>query len=194
NIEEIWITLAAPTNLTGSSQFPDIVLEWEVPAPTRSLTGYRIFRDGEFVGEVTELNFTEQDVPAGTYIYYVTALYGTYESAFSNEVEIIHSNATNPEIPLETIILNNFPNPFNPQNSNTKISFGLATQSMVEISIYNIKGEKVIEFVNEQFEAGYHYLGWNGRDERNNLLPSGVYLYKISAGNYSEINKMMLLR
>ncbi|MEA2104823.1 MAG: T9SS type A sorting domain-containing protein [Candidatus Cloacimonadota bacterium] len=90
--------------------------------------------------------------------------------------------------------IDNFPNPFNPHHSNTTISFGLPFSVKVEIAVYNIKGEKVKELVAEQFDPGYHILAWNGRDERNNLLPSGVYFYKMSADEYSKTKKMILLR
>lgn len=117
-----------------------------------------------------------------------------YESEYSNDAEIIHTYSTNPEIPQETHIENVYPNPFNPQNSDLNIDFGLAKTTDVKISVYNIRGKKVTELTNESFNQGFHSLSWNGRDERKNILPSGVYFYKISAGDYSEVKKMMLLR
>lgn len=78
----------------------------------------------------------------------------------------------------------NFPNPFNPS---TNISFVIPESGNVTLKVYDILGRKVAEVVNEYLTAGKHELIFIGSD-----LPSGVYFYKIQAGNYSNIKKMIL--
>ena len=85
----------------------------------------------------------------------------------------------------------NYPNPFNPE---TKIEYQLAKDTQVEISIYNIRGEKVRTLLNENRKAGYHSIIWNGTDHRNRELPSGIYLYRIKTDGYCTTKKMLLIK
>ena len=76
--------------------------------------------------------------------------------------------------------------PFNPV---TVISWQLQVSSHVDLSIYNILGQKVVSLVNEEQPAGKHSLEWNASG-----FASGVYYYKISAENFQQIKKMVLIR
>jgi hypothetical protein len=105
NTEEITITLAPPTQLSASSQPPDIVLDWVAPDEGRNLTGYRVYRDGVEIAEVTSVTYTDENVPTGNYTYYVTAVYGLYESEPSNEVILEHN------VDLEIIVIEILPTP-----------------------------------------------------------------------------------
>lgn len=84
-----------------------------------------------------------------------------------------------------------FPNPFNPS---TTISFNLSAKSDVSLNIYNVKGEKVKELVNEVLPAGKHAVVWNGKDDNEKQVSSGVYFYKMKSGNYRKTKKMLLLK
>ncbi|MBK7379676.1 MAG: VCBS repeat-containing protein [Ignavibacteriales bacterium] len=90
------------------------------------------------------------------------------------------------DIPGEYLIRQNYPNPFNPT---TVIEYQLPEGTEVRIEIYNIVGQRVKELLLGQKEAGYHKVEFNGAG-----LPSGIYLYKMTAGNYSESKKMILLK
>ncbi|RLC47342.1 MAG: hypothetical protein DRH57_04235 [Candidatus Cloacimonadota bacterium] len=85
----------------------------------------------------------------------------------------------------------NYPNPFNPQ---TVIAYQLPERAAVEISIYNILGQKVKTLVNDRKEAGYHKVIWNGKDAENRDVSSGIYFYKISTDKFSETKKCLLLK
>ncbi len=85
----------------------------------------------------------------------------------------------------------NYPNPFNPT---TTISYSLPEESNVCIEIYNIKGQKVKQLVNEHKESGHHAIKWNGTDENNKSVGSGVYFYKVKTEKSSLINKMIMLK
>ncbi|MCF7858808.1 MAG: T9SS type A sorting domain-containing protein [Candidatus Cloacimonetes bacterium] len=85
----------------------------------------------------------------------------------------------------------NYPNPFNPS---TTISFNLAAVSNVSLAVYNVRGQKVIQLMNELLSIGQHSVEWNGKDSTNKSVASGIYYYKISSGKDSAINKMLLLK
>jgi predicted outer membrane repeat protein len=87
--------------------------------------------------------------------------------------------------------LTNYPNPFNPS---TIISFVILNNSIVELSIYNIKGQKLKSLLNEQLAAGHHSIIWDGRDSNDKRVGSGLYFYKLKAGDYKKVRKMILLK
>jgi FlgD Ig-like domain len=99
-------------------------------------------------------------------------------------------------LPLYNWTISNFPNPFNPD---TKIQFSIPLDSQVELSVYNIKGQKVKQLVSDQLSAGQHEVCWNGRDENNKKSSSGIYFYKVKAKvngktKFSKTKKMMMLK
>jgi len=87
--------------------------------------------------------------------------------------------------------LGNYPNPFNPE---TKIAFNMKYASNVKIDIYNVKGQKVKTLIDEFMDKGNHNILWNGVDNKNNPVSSGIYLYKISTEEHSATHKMLLLK
>ena len=94
-------------------------------------------------------------------------------------------------IPLE-MNLSNYPNPFNPI---TTIEFSIQNNSKVELSIYNIKGQKIKTLANNDFTKGSHSIIWNGDDEIRNSVSSGVYFYKLSVNGKTEaVKKCILLK
>jgi len=80
----------------------------------------------------------------------------------------------------------NYPNPFNPE---TTIKYQISKNCNVELIVYNLAGQIVKILVNEQKTAGEYSVNWN-----NNNLNSGIYFYRISAGNYTEVKKCMLIK
>jgi len=94
--------------------------------------------------------------------------------------------------PVKNTLIANYPNPFNPQ---TTIDFSISEDSRVEVAIYNIKGQKVNDLTNEQYEAGIHKLIWKGNDNFGKSVGSGLYLCKMKVnGKNAGIRKMMLLK
>ena len=87
--------------------------------------------------------------------------------------------------------LHNYPNPFNPT---TTISYQLPENSEVELTIYNLKGQKVQTLVNEVLPAGNNSVIWNGKDSNDKRVGSGIYFYKLKAGDYEKVRKMVLLK
>jgi hypothetical protein len=80
----------------------------------------------------------------------------------------------------------NYPNPFNPS---TTIEFGIPESQFVTLAIYNLLGQQVDLIVNENLSAGSYRVKWEAND-----FPSGFYIYKIIAGEFSQSNKMILLK
>jgi len=96
-----------------------------------------------------------------------------------------------PIIPDEFIVHQNFPNPFNPE---TEIRFALTKESHVVINIYNTLGQQIDTLTDSQYSAGFHSVHWDGKDRNGSQVSSGVYLYQIQAGEFSQVRKMSLIR
>ncbi len=96
------------------------------------------------------------------------------------------------DIPMEYNISQNYPNPFNPV---TTIRFSLPEVSAVSLEIYNMLGQKIVSLVdNEQLSAGVYNIEWNGRDSAGRQVSSGMYIYRINAGDFTATKSMMLLK
>ncbi|MCB0729291.1 MAG: T9SS type A sorting domain-containing protein, partial [Ignavibacteriae bacterium] len=96
----------------------------------------------------------------------------------------VENNVTG--IPSEFALNQNYPNPFNPT---TNISFAIPTESFVSIKIYDILGKEVSKIVNETKQAGYYNFNFDASS-----LSSGMYFYKIEAGNFVQTKRMLLMK
>jgi hypothetical protein len=111
--------------------------------------------------------------------------------------DILHAPVTSiseyPISPKEYSLRQNYPNPFNPT---TNIEFSIPKSEFVTLKIYNILGEEVATLVSERLTAGSYKYDWPARSSGGDAssLSSGVYFYKIKAGAFQQINKMILLR
>jgi flagellar hook assembly protein FlgD len=85
----------------------------------------------------------------------------------------------------------NYPNPFNPE---TTIRYGLPEMSPVKIIVYSILGQNVKTLVDDMIPAGQHSVTWDGTDNKGEQVTSGMYIYRIEAGNFRQSRKFMLLR
>ena len=88
--------------------------------------------------------------------------------------------------PLIYDLAQNYPNPFNPS---TKIKYSIPKAENVKIEIYNTLGQKIETLLNKQMSAGHHEVEFNAQ-----ALPSSVYLYRIKAGEFQKVKKMVLLK
>ena len=85
----------------------------------------------------------------------------------------------------------NYPNPFNPE---TRIQYRLPKDSPVSLVIYNIRGQNVRRLVNWEQSAGSYVITWNGLDDAGVPVASGIYFYRLAAGEFVEVRKMLLLK
>jgi hypothetical protein len=167
---------------------------------------------GEFTFSSGSGDF-QYKLPAGVYDIYAERVF--YEDVIEYEIEIFDGQITQVQIPMQgtvdveehTIIplannfnLSNYPNPFNPS---TTISFELATKDAknAKLEIYNVKGQKVKvlspslchpEFIEGRGERKYNIV-WNGTDNNNKPVASGIYFYKLNINNNLVANNKMLL-
>jgi len=95
-------------------------------------------------------------------------------------------NGTRSEIPLQFVLEQNFPNPFNPA---TKIIFSIPARINVKLDIYDILGRRVTSLVNKELSAGKHSISFNASE-----FASGVYFYKLEAGSFLQTKKMVLIK
>jgi flagellar hook assembly protein FlgD len=95
-------------------------------------------------------------------------------------------NGNSNQIPKTFALEQNYPNPFNP---GTNIKFQLPKSEFVTVTIFDMLGKKVATLVNEQKEAGYYDIKFDGTN-----YASGMYFYKIEAGNFTDTKKMILIK
>ncbi len=93
--------------------------------------------------------------------------------------------------PLRFSLEQNYPNPFNPE---TRLYFQIPEAQNVQLVIYNIRGQIVRNLVDNRLDAGDHIVNWDGRDNRGNPAPTGVYIYRIKAGDHMAARKMTLVK
>ncbi len=96
-------------------------------------------------------------------------------------------------LPKQFKLYANYPNPFNPT---TKIAFDVPAGKArtVELVIYNVVGQKVVELVNDRLVPGHYELEWNARDANGKVVPGGIYFLMFNAGNYREVQKMVFMK
>ncbi|RMF58481.1 MAG: T9SS C-terminal target domain-containing protein, partial [Calditrichaeota bacterium] len=91
----------------------------------------------------------------------------------------------------EIELFQNFPNPFNPK---TLISYRLPVATEIELAVYNVLGQKIATLVTGFQKAGTYSVEWNGKDDNGIDVATGIYLFRLHAGNYIKVRKMILLR
>lgn len=188
-------------------------------AGPRVLAGH-VFEDGATVtgalvfakqdGEVKDITIT---YPDGSYIfeglnagsYSVEVLSPSLSEGSLEEVVVLFSDVYGADIILETTIVDdsdgslpisttlkqNFPNPF---NASTTISFNLARDTKVELSIYDLLGRKVTTLISDNMTAGLQTIAWNGKDATGNPVATGLYLYVLKTDEGSQGKQMLLLK
>ena len=97
----------------------------------------------------------------------------------------------NKEIPAKFVLLKNYPNPF---NSSTQIEFTLTKPSNVSLKIFDITGRNIKALLNKHISTGTHTIAWNGKDNFNRNVSTGVYFYQITSSSFSETKKMIFLK
>ncbi len=140
--------------------------------------------------EPQSYSFVDKNLSAGKYQYRLKQLDfdGSFEYSNTIEVEI--------ESPTKFILEQNYPNPFNPS---TKITYAIPQNSFVELKVFNLLGQEIATLVNEEkpagtYEVNFSAIGGSASGGNASNLPSGVYIYKMKAGEYLETRKMILLK
>jgi hypothetical protein len=205
NVDSIITVMKQPTALTGAISGGDRVnLIWDDNSASED--GYIILRQtnsgntGNYISSMPVLDSVGANVRTyvdttviigGSYSYVVYGYNSKTNSKYSNFVTILVTDVENGEkMPTKFALFQNYPNPFNPS---TEIKYSLPEAGEVNISVYNMLGEKIATLVNSGKNAGYHQVTWNAEN-----IPSGVYFIStriISNGKtHSFTKKAMLLK
>ncbi len=116
-----------------------------------------------------------------------TMMYAAIDIDFANATPSVDNEVVMPS----SLLKQNYPNPFNPE---TIISFNMPIAGKVELNVYNVKGQLVNTLVKGNVPAGDHSYVWKGQDLNGNNVSSGLYFYKLSSPNNTEMKKMVLMK
>ncbi len=198
-----------PVELSAFSAVADqgqVLLKWATESEQGSL-GFNIFRAEDKNGAYEKVNATiirsagnstihreyqyrdERNLEAQkTYYYKLQDVDVNGGNRMSDPIEVFVDRV---QAPNNFYMNQNYPNPFNPI---TNIKYGLPEAAYVRIDIYNLRGELVAILQDGMKEAGNFLLTWDGRNLNEQLVPSGVYIYRIKAGNYTDTRKMIFTK
>ncbi len=171
-------------NLTHSSMKVTIlgnfnVVNLTMPAKFQNTGWWYNYFTGDSIN-VTDVNMNMEFAP-GEFAIYTTKKLETPEEG------IVTNVADNGNTVIKNYsLMQNYPNPFNPT---TTINFAIPNQAKVQLSVYNVIGEKVAELINQEMQAGIHSVNFNATS-----LGSGVYFYRLTSGSFTETKKLLLLK
>ncbi|HSD63213.1 MAG TPA: FlgD immunoglobulin-like domain containing protein [Ignavibacteriaceae bacterium] len=186
------------TSFTATLHGNNVTLNWTVASQLNN-KGFEIERKSDnsnfqsisFIkgdGTTTEqksYSYVDKDLKNGDYSYRLKQI------DFNGTVQYSQVIQASVNTPVVYNLSQNYPNPFNPS---TQISYQLPEPQMVTLEIYNSLGEKIRTLVNEKQSVGYHTIQWKGDNNSGNSVASGMYLYRITAGKFTSVKKMLLLR
>jgi hypothetical protein len=183
-------------NLTGdfNPEIGRVELIWNQPAwagggTLDEFTSYQVNEQGAgLLGSTQDTVFSWEPPHIGVYNFWVTALYdgGTSVNSEIAHVIVMDADENQTALPTEFSLSQNFPNPFNP---NTQIKFGLPVDSDVRLEVFDILGREVDVLAAGRLTAGFHQVEFNAA-----RLGTGIYFYRLQAGEFVELRKMMLIR
>lgn len=192
--------LNSPENLTKSLQDSILTLNWDYAEDLDDELTYFILEEKINTGEwedFAQIQDTQHTIVLhedNIYSYRVKAIYQNDSSNLSNEVTVEYMTGTDNEIndvSLVTRLHGNYPNPFNPT---TNIAYSIAKPSNVKLKIYNLKGQLVKSLLNEYKAVGNHKTVWNGKNNQNKPVSSGIYFIRIETDNYTKTSKAILMK
>ena len=179
-------------NFNETTESAVVEITWDIVSAS-DLKEYLVTRefDSEENTITTELNLaTDTLFSSGVYKYFIQSVDNAGNvSERSDSVEIIISTVSNElinSLPNTFTLSQNYPNPFNPTST---IKFGIPEAAVVKLEIYNLLGQKVKTLVNARRSAGFHTVNFDATN-----LSSGMYMYRIQAGNFVKIKKMTLIK
>ena len=121
--------------------------------------------------------------------------YGTYKIQIRDLNDVGTTLGINDDVninPYEYALHNNFPNPFNPE---TQVRFSIGNSELVKLVVYDMMGRQIRTLIaGESFNSGFHAVNWNGLNDNGEKVPSGMYVYRIKAGDFIDFKKMLLVK
>jgi hypothetical protein len=134
----------------------------------------------------TQMNFRVPPISFSSVIYDSTVLLTSGTNYSMTDPGLVSENNTAVELPKDYGLQQNYPNPFNPK---TNIKFDIPKLSFVTLKIYDIAGQEVEVLVNQNMEGGEYAFTWDAT-----RFASGVYFYRLTAGDFMETKRMVLLK
>ena len=191
-----FIPSVVPVELISFSALEEngnVRLNWYTASETNN-AGFKIerSRDGSDYEEIFFIGGNGTTTNRNVYSYLdETASFGIYyyrlkQVNFDGSFEYLHTVAINLGKPTQFVLKQNFPNPFNPK---TVISFQIPVEGLVNLVVYDVLGNEVTTLINEQKKAGIYDVDFDA-----SKLTSGIYFYKLTAGEFSLTRKMILLK
>jgi hypothetical protein len=183
----------------------NVLWTWGGAAYTKTSADTLRWHSGHFVETVRYIIATDSlertqysyDV---VYDFMLQSVYQYYDGDWVNvrktgyywePVLVVGVDGEKSQLPSAFGLAQNYPNPFNPT---TVIRYSLSRRSQVNIAIYNVLGQQVTTLVDETKPAGAYEATWDGMDRSGQRVGSGIYFYRITAGDFSETRKMVLLK
>ena len=200
NFSVVSVTPVELTKFSATNDNNNIKLNWETATEVNNY-GFEIQRHGSLLNNRNSdwkniglvkghgnsnsqkyYSFTDKSIiSAGEYYYRLKQIDNDGAFEYSDIVKVVL------EAPKNFELVQNFPNPINP---NTTIQYQIPELSFVTIKIYDITGNEIVTLINEREPAGMYEIGFSAKEE----YASGVYIYKLTAGSFVEVKKMILLR
>jgi len=193
------------TNLTATaSREKGIILHWRTESEA-DCAGFHVWRSETEAGPydrittsliqaqgnsstATDYTFIDKNVHDGIlYWYKIEEISIEGKSKFFGPISVTGITP----VPAEFTLSQNYPNPFNPE---TTLEYQLPEKCFVSIKIYTLLGQEIKELLEEYQSPGRWTVKWNGTDNFGRKVPSGIYLFRMKAGSYTEIRKMTLAR
>lgn len=181
------------TSFTSTADGSNVILNWSTATELNNF-GFEVQRSiagNEFVtvgfvnghGTTTEAKtyrFVDANLSAGNYTYRLKQVDFNGTFSYSDEVNVDVTG------PLQFELAQNYPNPFNPS---TTIKFSIPQSSNVTLKLFNTLGQEVKTLLNQNMESGVHTINFDASE-----LNSGIYFYRLDAGQFSEVRKMTLIK
>ncbi|MBC8193855.1 MAG: PKD domain-containing protein [Candidatus Marinimicrobia bacterium] len=184
-------------NLTRSFVFDgrlDEIRIWDIAVTYTNLTaGMSSYLNGDEAGLMAYFKMNEAngdtlyDVTGNSHRGHIENADWTWGTDFVVPVGIDNQ----PALPIQRLVMKNYPNPFNPS---TAIRYGLPSQSVVHIQIFDVRGVELQNYSLSQQPAGWYELEWNGRDKSGSQVSSGIYFCRIQTELEYQTIKMVMLQ
>jgi len=188
-VRQIQIETVATPLFNPEPGYYEIPLEVEITCETEDASIYYTLDDSEPTEEsllFIEPIFLESSATIKARAYKADWLPSEIAEA---QYEIVTSVEETPQLTFLNIRL--YPNPFNPA---TNIEFSLARPDLINLEIYDIRGQKVKTLINSEYAAGTYQIIWNGRNDQDKEVSSGVYFYRLTGREFESTGKMILLK
>ncbi|MEK7728248.1 MAG: T9SS type A sorting domain-containing protein, partial [candidate division KSB1 bacterium] len=192
----------APGNVSANVVARTVNLKWDeaIDADFQYYAIYRSTTQGFMpdantrIAQLTATEYADANLELGkTYYYRLSTFdFAGNQSSFTAELPIsVTSVNQSVAVPTVYALEQNYPNPFNPE---TAIKYQLAKPGHVRLSVFTSLGQEVRRLVDRSQGAAFYVQSWDGRDDAGNVMPSGVYFYRLESGNFTAIKKMIMMK